>query len=282
MFGYSRQAYHQHFITNQVNLFNDQIIAEQVKVIRSLQKNCGGKKLYLMLQPFFQKHHLKIGRDALFNILRRQGLLIRKRKRKPVTTDSNHPFRKYPNLTVDLVLNKAHQVWVSDITYIPVASEYAYLNLVTDAYSRKIIGFYLSEDMTARSCCQALKMAINQKPPQAATIHHSDRGLQYCSDIYTTMLLNNKMLISMTENSDPYENAIAERVNGILKAEFFPDMFSDVVTARRAVARAVLTYNHHRLHASLDMMTPDQAHTQKGELRKHWKSRYAGKEELLK
>lgn len=281
MFGYTRQAYHQHFITTQQSLFNDQIIAEQVKHIRSLQKHCGGKKLFLMLQPFFKKHHLKIGRDALFKILKRQGLLIRKRKKNPVTTDSNHPFRKYPNLTVGLVLSKAHQLWVSDITYIPVASEYAYLSLITDAYSRKIIGFYLSEDMTARSCSQALKMAINQKPPQAATIHHSDRGMQYCSDIYTKMVLDNKMLISMTQNSDPYENAIAERVNGILKAEFFPDMFTDLVTARRAIARAVLTYNHHRLHASLDMMTPDQAHVQKGELRKHWKSRYAGKEELL-
>lgn len=234
-----------------------------------------------MLQPFFKEHCIKIGRDGLFKILERQGLLIRKRRTNPFTTDSNHRFRKYPNLMVDLTLNKAHQLCVSDITYIAVAGEYAYLSLITDAYSRKIVGFYLSEDMTAKSCCEALKMAINQKPPQAATIHHCDRGIQYCSDVYTKMLKDNKMPISMTKNGDPYENAIAERVNGILKTELLPPMFSDVTMARREIARAVLIYNHHRLHASLDMMTPNQVHTQKGELKKHWKSRYATKKELL-
>lgn len=262
-------------------MFNEQIIIEQVTNIRSLQKHCGGKKLHVMLQPFFKKHKIKMGRDAFFKILARQGLVLRKRRRKPCTTNSRHRFYKYPNLTPGLSLSKAHHLWVSDITYIPVAGEFAYLSLVTDAYSRKIVGFYLSEDMSAKGCCEALKMAINQKPSQAATIHHSDRGMQYCSDIYTRMLQDKKILISMTENGDPYENAIAERVNGILKTELLPQMFSDLRKARKDIAKAVLLYNNRRLHASLDMMTPDQAHRQKGELKRRWKSSFVSKKELL-
>lgn len=247
-----------------------------------MHKRCGAKKLHLMLQPFFKKQHIKLGRDAFFRLLEYYDLLIRKRKFKPLTTDSKHFFYKYPNLTTDLRLSRAHQLWVSDITYIPVAGEFAYLSLVTDAYSRKIVGFYLSENMTANACAQALKMAINQKPPNAATIHHSDRGIQYCSNQYINMLNQHHIIISMTKNGDPYENAIAERVNGILKQEYLPPFFNDLTQARKDIAKAVLTYNHHRLHASIDMMTPDQAHTQTGTLIKTWKSRYATKKELLK
>lgn len=234
-----------------------------------------------MLQPFMQRHKIKIGRDAFFGLLEQHSLLIRKRRYRPFTTNSKHFFYKYPNLVAGLQLKRAHQLWVSDITYIPVAGEFAYLSLVTDAYSRKIVGFYLSEDMTAKACAKALQMAINQKPPKAATIHHSDRGLQYCSHEYTDLLNKHHLLISMTKNGDPYENAIAERVNGILKQEYLPEYFNNITQARTEIAKAVLTYNYHRLHASIDMMTPDQAHTQTGKLTKRWKSRYAKKEELL-
>lgn len=234
-----------------------------------------------MLQTFLKKHLIKIGRDAFFRLLEQNGLLIRKQRYRPFTTNSKHFFYKYPNLVTGLRLQRAHQLWVSDITYIPVAGEFAYLSLITDAYSRKIVGFYLSEDMTAKACAKALQMALNQKPPKAATIHHSDRGIQYCSNEYTALLHQHHIMISMTKNGDPYENAIAERVNGILKQEYLPEYFNTINQARTDIAKAVLTYNYHRLHASIDMMTPDQAHTQTGQLNKRWKSRYAKKKELL-
>lgn len=185
------------------------LILEQIQQIRKLQPRCGGRKLFVELQEFFQQQHIKMGRDAFFDVLRRNKLLVRKLKRNVYTTMSKHHFRRYPNLVKDFTPMKTHEMWVADITYIPTKHRHAYLFLITDAYSRKIVGFHLSDDMKVSSGILALKKALVQKPAEAIVIHHSDRGIQYCSAEYTNLLQKNNYIISMTQNSDPYENAIA-------------------------------------------------------------------------
>jgi putative transposase len=196
-----------------------ELIVQEVIKIREKQKKVGTRRLLIHLEPFLDQHQLKIGRDSLFNLLAENKLLVRKRKRRiPVTTFSNHWFRKYPNLIIGMLPLAAHQLWVSDITYIRLSErEHAYLSLVTDAYSRKIVGYYLSKDLSAEGCIKALRKALAQLPEGSKLIHHSDRGCQYCSFDYVALLQDNNIRISMTQSGDPLENAIAERVNGILK-----------------------------------------------------------------
>ena len=190
-----------------------------------------GRKLYAELEVFFEQNNIRLGRDKFFELLRRNKLLVRKRKHHVCTTMSKHHFRRYPNLVKDFTPLKAHELWVADITYISTVHRHAYLFLITDAYSRKIVGFHLGDDMKVSSGILALKKALAQKPADAIVIHHSDRGLQYCSTEYTNLLLQNNCMISMTQNGDPYENAIAERVNGILKTELISSHYKDVETA---------------------------------------------------
>lgn len=205
------------------------------------------------------------------------GLLVRQRKRrKAVTTDSNHPFRRYPNLVRDLQTICPNHLWVSDITYISMQDRFCYLSLVTDAYSRKIVGYCLYPNLKKEGSLQALDMALNTlKGKHVSLIHHSDRGLQYCCTDYTERLERNKIRISMTEKGDPYENAIAERVNGILKCEFALDRdFESIEAAGKAVDQAIEAYNHLRPHASCNYMTPAQAHLGYGVLPMKWKKKY--------
>jgi transposase InsO family protein len=249
---------------------------QEVVRIRKTQQKVGARKLLLMMQPFFEAHQLQIGRDAFFDLLREQGLLIRKTRRsKPKTTWSDHWLRKYPNLIKAIIPTAANQLWVSDITYIHLADSFAYLSLITDAYSRKVVGFCLSEDLSAQGCMQALKMALSTTTNTEKLIHHSDRGVQYCSMDYVTLLKKRKVRISMTENGDPLENAIAERVNGILKEELLEEVYPCFSKAQQAVAIAISTYNFQRLHSSIDMLTPAQAHLQQGALKRHWKNYYS-------
>ncbi len=235
----------------------------------------GTRKLHYMLSATLQKHDISIGRDKLFDLLEDYGLLIRRRKRKQIsTTDSNHPFRKYPNLIRELELLRPNQLWVSDITYISLADCFCYLSLVTDAYSRKIIGYCLHPTLKKEGPLHALRMAQGGLPAkkQEALIHHSDRGLQYCCGDYITLLESSNISISMTEKGDPYENAIAERVNGILKEEFGLDKgFDSFEQANRAVENAINIYNRQRPHASCNYLTPEQAHQQQGLLPSKWK-----------
>lgn len=231
------------------------------------------------MNVFMQQHFIQIGRDTFFDLLRKQGLLVRKRKRsKPQTTFSNHWLRKYQNLVMSFIPNAPNQLWVSDITYIHLHDGFAYLSLITDAYSRKIVGFYLCEDLSARGCVMALRMALENNPVRDRLIHHSDRGLQYCSADYVKLLQDNHIRISMTQNGDPLENALAERVNGILKDELLEVTYPNFTDAQQAVATAISTYNHQRPHSSVDMLTPVIAHTKTGELKKHWKNYYTRKE----
>ena len=252
-----------------------EILLQLVGKERKLMPRIGGRKLLLHIQPNLPAV-LYLGRDSFFEFLREQGLLIRKRRYRARTTYSNHWLHKYPNLIREFVPERAHQLWVSDITYIETKEGFGYLNLITDAYSRKIIGWDLGATLEAKHTVKALQMAINQMPRGIkGVIHHSDRGVQYCCSDYVKVLNKNHFQISMTENSDPRENAIAERVNGILKDEWLNQMkLTSLRHATNQLEQIIMIYNQNRLHGSLDMKTPEYAHNQSGKLKKHWKNYY--------
>ncbi|WP_461077789.1 IS3 family transposase [Spirosoma flavus] len=191
------------------------------------------------------------------------------------------PKRKYPNLIREYVPIAPNSLWVSDIVYVLVGEGFAYLSLVTDAYSRKIVGFCVSETLSAMGSLKALSMALKDCPDTSGLIHHSDRGVQYCCLEYVNLLKDNTIQISMTQSGDPLENAIAERVNGILKAELLADHYPTLAMARKGIAQAVLIYNSLRPHSSCDMLTPQQAHQQTGNLRRRWKNYYKKREVKL-
>jgi len=231
---------------------------------RKLLPRLGVRKLYHRLQPRFRSLGLKLGRDKLFGLLRQEGLLIRARRRYVQTTMSRHHLRKYPNLVKGLALTAAEQVWVSDITYIKTLNGTCYLNLVTDAWSRKIVGHALAANMDAASMGRALELALEAKQTDTATIHPSDRGLQYCSSHYVGLATAGGMRMSMTQDSDPYENALAERMNRTLKEEFgLGGILKDKEQAQEMVKQAVELYNNRRPHLSLKMKTPQQVHQKK-------------------
>jgi len=285
LLGYSRQAYYQHQKQQEKEAFEGELVVQQVLHHRKLQKRIGGRKLFSMVQPFFLQHCIGMGRDAFFTLLRNNGLLIRIRKHKARTTDSNHPFRKYPNLIREFIPTAPNQLWVSDITYIVIGDTFGYLNLITDAFSRKIVGFYLSENLSAKGTILALKQALKNNPNIKGLIHHSDRGVQYCCFEYVEILMKERIKISMTENNDPLENAIAERVNGILKSELLKEDYIAFEHAQEAVAVAISTYNHLRPHSSIGNLTPFEAHSlNNGAMPKRlWKNYYQPKqkEELM-
>jgi len=272
--GYTPQAYHKHNKKQFIEHYHEGLILQEIDAIRKHQPRCGGRKLYIMLQSFFIQHNIKIGRDAFFDLLRRNKLLVRKLKRNIYTTMSKHHFRRYPNLTKDFTPLKAHELWVADITYIPTKHRHAYLFLITDAYSRKIVGYHVSDDMKVSSAAVALKQALAQKPPDTIVIHHSDRGIQYCSNEYVSLLKEANAMISMTESGDPLENAIAERVNGILKTELISSIYSDIHTASVHISRCITIYNYRRRHSSLNWQIPAIVHEQKGPQIRRWKNYY--------
>jgi len=279
LFGYSRQAFYKQQRLQMLQQSKDGLIIQQVINIRKEQPRCGTRKLLVMLQPFFKKQDLHIGRDAFFHLLAKNKLLIRKRKRSTHTTNSKHFFYRYPNLVQHFMPLHAHELWVADITYIPMKDRFAYLYLITDAYSRKIVGFHVSDDMRVTSAIVALQKAMDQKPADAIVIHHSDRGLQYCSNDYVALLKQHHARISMTQNGDPYENAMAERVNGILKTELISDSYPDLKQAMQHIARCITVYNYRRVHSSLNWQIPNTVHTQNGPQIKKWKNYYKTKKQ---
>lgn len=250
------------------------MVLRLVREIRQELPRAGVPKLQVLLKDSLTEHGIKMGRDALYHLLGQHGLLIRQRKRRPYTTDSNHRYRKYPNLIREIkYLTHPGQLWVSDITYIRHSKGFCYLSIVTDAYSHRIIGYCLHPTLHRTGPINALMMASRSKR-QSTLIHHSDRGSQYCCDEHVKMLEHYNIRISMTENGDPYENAIAERINGILKNDFeLHKTFSGFAEAEKAVQSAVDRYNRIRPHASCDNLTPDQAHQGNGVLRKRWKTK---------
>lgn len=280
LLGYSRQSYYQGIKYIQQKAYQADVIIEEVLRYRKHQKRIGTRKLIEEMEDFLKAHDFQIGRDAMFNLLAERGLLVSRGKRTGcITTLSRHRFKKYPNIIVGFIPMAPNQLWVSDITYIHLADGFAYLSLITDAYSRKIVGFYLSKDLSAKGPLQALKMALKANQNITGLLHHSDRGVQYCCDAYVKLLQDKEIKISMTENGDPLENAIAERVNGILKQELLEEVFPDFITAQNQVAIACSTYNHLRPHGSIDNLKPAQAHQQSGELKKRWKNYWQLKKE---
>ena len=276
LLGHSPQAYYQYQKTSGKRSLEEDLLIQQVLYHRTFQPRLGGRKLHEMIEPFMEGHDMYIGRDLLFDLLRENDLLIKKRKRsQPLTTDSNHWMRKYPDLIKDIRLSRADELWVSDITYIRLRKKkFAYLSLITDAYSRKIVGFCMHVDLSADGPLLALEMALKGRasdPAHAGLIHHSDRGSQYCGDGYVTLLKANAINISMTHSGNPRDNAIAERVNGILKQELLEDAYSNINHAQCSTEIAIDIYNRIRPHSSVDMMTPEKAHTQTGPIKRRWK-----------
>ncbi|WP_052188076.1 IS3 family transposase [Cellulophaga sp. Hel_I_12] len=260
-FGLKRNAYYKYKDRADKRLKLEQQIIEIVhKRRRSLPRE-GVRKLVKSLDDEFTIANLKVGRDTLFNVLRKHQMLTLRKKYSSRTTNSYHRFYKYNNIIKDVEVTRSNQVWVSDITYIRTIKGFCYLALITDMYSRKIVGYDLSDSLELNGCVRALHKAIYQAKSIKDLTHHSDRGIQYCSNVYTQILKRNKIQISMTEQNHCYENAMAERVNGILKDEFYLDQtFTDVAHAKRATKNAINLYNEIRLHLSLDYKTPNMVY----------------------
>jgi len=240
----------------------NQKIKEIIQPIRQLMPRYGTEKLHLDIQPLLKMHHIKMGRDKFLRFCRENHLLVPKTKRFHITTDSKHFFHKSPNLIENLIPTHAEQVFVSDITYIALEQGYAYLALVTDLYSKKIMGYSMHHNMKVPMVKEALDMALkNRQYNHKSIIHHSDRGIQYCCPDYANYAKKKGMILSTTEKYDPYQNAVAERINGILKYEFgLVKTIPDLTIAKKIIAQAVQLYNHNRRHRSIGMNTPAKAH----------------------
>ena len=281
LFGYTRQAYYAHQREAGREALECTVVLDLVKRERDAQPKLGTRKLYYRIRRDLQAMNIKMGRDALFDLLREERLLIRRRRRGCVTTQSHHRFRCYGNLLENLTIERPEQVWVADITYLRVGEGFAYLSLITDAYSRKIMGYHLHPTLEASGCLKALEMALKNRQYEGALIHHSDRGIQYCCHDYTKRLTKADIAISMTLSGSE-ENAIAERVNGILKNEYLLDAtFQTFEDALRQTKQAIKLYNNERPHLSLSMATPEQAHQRQGPQRRLWKDYRRQKTEKL-
>jgi putative transposase len=231
-----------------------------VQAIRMQMPRLGTRKLYHLLKNEFRARELKLGRDALFDHLRSEHLLIRPKKNYTRTTNSKHWLKKHPNLVAGRKPTRPEEVFVSDITYVKSRERTHYLALVTDAFSRKIMGYHLSDDLSAENIVQALKMAVSNRIGDEPLIHHSDRGLQYAAAVYQNELQRSNITPSMTDGYDCYQNALAERMNGILKQEFLIETCSTGAELETLVMESVDTYNRSRPHSSLAMKTPNLIH----------------------
>lgn len=276
LLGVTRQALYQHGWHIEELSIEAELIIQQVIEIRRRHPIIGTRKLYIMLQSFLSEHQIKTGRDKLFDLLAAYKLLVRRRKRRISTTQSYHRFHKYPNLIREMAITGINQLWVSDITYYKTMGRFVYLSFVTDAYSHKILGFHVAETLETIHSLKALEMAITGVGSNQHTlIHHSDRGIQYCSEDYVKLLQDNGILISMTENGDPLENPIAERVNGIIKEEYLNRYhYTTVKEIEEKLSQVVAFYNHERPHMSCSMFTPSKVHQDNLPVTKNWKTYY--------
>ncbi|MFN6063580.1 MAG: IS3 family transposase [Bacteroidota bacterium] len=277
-FGLTRQAYYQSKNRVEKDLIEQEILLDKIGDIRKDHKRLGGRKLFFKLETFMHEHNIKMGRDSFFDLLRDNKLLIKQRKRHHVTTNSNHWMKKYPNLIKDIEPLGPNHVWVSDITYWKTKGGHYYISFITDAYSRKIVGYHVADTMEAIESATALKMAIKTlKISAEGLIHHSDRGSQYCSSMYVNMLKKEGIKISMTENGDPLENAIAERINGIIKGEYLFDyLIKTLLNAKEVLKSVVKLYNEDRPHSSIGNAVPSQVHNNDTdiEIKRLWKNYY--------
>jgi len=280
LLGFTRQAFYQGIKDIQKQAYEEDLIVEEVLRHRKLQKRLGTRKLLVEMKIFLDSHGFKLGRDTMFKLLAERHLLVRRRRRSgPITTLSKHRYRRFANIVRDFIPTGPNQLWVSDITYIHLQNGFAYLSLITDAYSRKIVGYCLLDTLAAAGPLMALKMALLNNPEISDLIHHSDRGVQYCCDEYIHLLKKYGIKISMTESGDPLENALAERVNGILKQELLEEVYPNLLHAKREVAIACSTYNHLRPHGSINNLKPVEAHLLKGPIKRNWKNYYKKRKE---
>ncbi len=262
LFGYNRQVYYRSKTRVKRHQQKAEKVITLVNAVRLKMPRLGGRKLYHLLERELKE--LGVGRDKLFDILRANHLLIKPKRQYHITTNSHHRFRKHKNLIEDIEVNRPEQIWVSDITYIGSRDQPQYLSLVTDSYSKKIVGYDVSDSLSVEGSARALKMAVqSRKYKEQQLIHHSDRGLQYCSDAYQELLKQHKIICSMTEQYDPYQNAIAERINGILKQEFILGIkVKDLELMKCLVRQSIKIYNTDRPHLSCHMHTPEYMHRQ--------------------
>tara|TARA_R110002111_G_scaffold250569_1_gene314854 strand:+ start:492 stop:1364 length:873 start_codon:yes stop_codon:yes gene_type:complete len=261
--GISKQAFYKRLKKQEIKEINHQKMIEMVLDYRKqVGMRTGGIKLYAELKQDFINQEIKIGRDKFYDFLRLHHLLVPKLKNYVTTTNSNHQFRKYKNLIKDQVPTRPEQLWVTDITYIKTDNGHNYLAIVTDTYSKQIMGYKLDNNMKTSLYTEALAMAIkNRKYPNEKLIHHSDRGFQYCNPKYTAFAEDNGIIMSMTEQYDPYENAIAERINRTLKDEYgLRNCIKNTAIAQEVTKQAVYIYNNLRTHFSLDLRKPAEVH----------------------
>lgn len=274
LFGISRQAYYQYYWNKAQVELKHEVIINHVLTIRKKHQRMGGRKLYDLIRPVMLEHEIKMGRDAFFDLLLANNLLVKRRKRKVYTTQSYHWLRKYPNQIRDFSPAKSNELWVSDITYWKIESGYVYLSLITDAYSHKIVGYHVAPTLESEGTIKALEMALGElREPVKGLIHHSDRGIQYCCSGYVKLLQDNEVMISMTENGDPLENAIAERVNGILKEEYLDCYQVDNLEQAKYLLKEVIgLYNEQRPHMSIGNLPPELVHSNNLTTEKLWKN----------
>ncbi len=262
--GHSRQAYYQGQQRHVQRESRAQAVVELVRDRRLRQPRMGTRKLHHVLREPLAQEGIRLGRDALFDVLRNARMLVPPRRAYHKTTDSHHRFRRHPNLLKpgesQVQATASEQVWVADITYLPTADKFVYLSLVTDAYSRKIVGWHVHDSLQTEPVAQALKMALRARQSDQRLVHHSDRGIQYCSSYYQALHQRHGLHCSMTDGYDCYQNALAERVNGILKTELLLQRPADLEQARRMVRESIQIYNAERPHLSLKMQAPDAVH----------------------
>ena len=273
LFGVSRQAfYHRQHYAQQVRGHSLLVLGPGTRASARVP-GPGTRKLHLLLHQSLAASGIKMGRDKLHQLLHTHDLILCQKRSVPKTTNSAHRLRKYPNLLADVTLTAPQQPWVCDITYLCIGLGFGYLSLLTDAYSKLIVGYCLHPLLTVESALKALKMALQSEQPRPASlIHHSDRGSKYCSFAYIQRLRQAEVAISKTQQGDPCENAVAERVNGILKTDFrLNRVFTTFAEAARAVEQSVRNYNHLRPHMSCGYLTPAAAHISTEPLQKHWK-----------
>jgi len=281
VFGYSKQAYYKQLHTAENTMAKEDTVVGLIHQKRTVWKRGSGRNLHKSLEADMASLHIKMGRDKFFELLRKKHLLIRPKRHSAKTTCSYHHFHKYPNLIQNVVPTGADEVWVSDITYLWLKQQdkFCYLSIITDLYSRKIVGHCVHDDLSVKGCMDALQQAIkNRQNNQPFTLtHHSDRGVQYCCHAYVRTLNKNKVNISMTQSGDPLENPVAERINKTIKEEFTLDKqisFCNVARAKTEIKKFIEFYNRQRPHRSVEWLTPNQAHLRTGELKRVWKTYY--------
>jgi len=274
LLGVTRQAYYQHYWQEECISVETEMVIKEVVRVRQNHRFIGTRKLYEIMQPFLLDHQIKIGRDALFDVLASNNLLVKRKKRRVYTTNSFHWLRKYPNLIKGFIPTAINQLWVSDITYWKIKNGFIYISFITDAFSHKVVGYNVAETLESIESIYALKMALSSFPMLSNGLcHHSDRGIQYCSEEYVKLLNQHEIKISMTQTGDPLDNAIAERVNGIIKNEYLCSYnVNNIMEAKELLVFVMDLYNNERPHMSIGNQIPNQIHNNNFKTEKLWKN----------